>query len=258
MQEFPSWLPTVVLIIAAFLIGRWTARSSGRAPERYEAAPKPPYHPSSTSRSGAGVDGERLALLGRNGAGKTTLLKTLMGLIRPRAGTIRLGGQRIDGLPSFQVARAGIGYVPQGREVFAGFSVEENLLLGALSARSLDDVYPLFPALAERRRQNAGSLSGGQQQLLAIARVLLAKPRLLLLDEPSEGIQPSIVAEIGALIDRIAREMGLAVLLVEQNVELALGLCRRVAFMERGRITAEHDAAALQRDPAPLEAHLVF
>ncbi len=202
--------------------------------------------------------GEAVAVMGRNGVGKTTLLKTVMGLLPARGGTVRFGGERIDGLPPFRVARAGIAYVPQGREVFADLTVEENLILGDLAAADAGRGYELFPALAERRREPAGRLSGGQQQQLAIARALMARPRLLLLDEPSEGVQPSVVMEMADALAAVAAAEGMAVVLVEQNVDLALRLAGRVAFMDRGRVVAEERADDLRADPARLDAHLVL
>lgn len=202
--------------------------------------------------------GETVAVLGRNGVGKTTLMKTLMGLVRPRAGAIRFAGARIDGLPPFRVARAGIAYVPQGREVFADLTVEENLLLGDLSAADAGRGYTLFPQLAARRAEPAGRLSGGQQQQLAVARALMARPRLLLLDEPSEGVQPSVVLELADALTAVAAREGMAILLVEQNIDLALRLARRAVFMDRGRVVAEEPTADLRADPSRLEAHLVL
>ncbi len=202
--------------------------------------------------------GGTLALLGRNGAGKSTLLRTLMGVLRPRAGRIRFAGRRIDGREPHEIARTGIGYVPQGREIFADFTVLENLRLGDLRARDFDELFALFPVLAERRDSPAGTLSGGQQQQLAIARALVRRPRLLLLDEPSEGVQPSIVKEIGTRLREIVRTRGTALLLVEQNVEMALDLCDRVAFVEGGRILAEHAAAELAAHPGIVDAFLTL
>ena len=208
--------------------------------------------------------GEMLALLGRNGMGKTTLLRTLMGLLPARAGAIRFEGRDIAGLKPFEIARLGIGYVPQGREIFADFSVEENLVIGQLGHSRLRDgaippaIFEDFPILAERRRQRAGTLSGGQQQQLAIARALIAEPRLLLLDEPSEGIQPSIVDEIAETLAEISRARGLTLVLVEQNVEMALDLADRCAFLENGRIVEQGPAEAVRRDQALLHRYLAL
>lgn len=202
--------------------------------------------------------GEAVALLGRNGVGKTTLLKTIMGLIRPKAGEIGFRGDRLDGRPPFEIARAAIGYVPQGREVFGDLTVEENLLLGDLKAADAALAYAYFPALAAKRRDRAGRLSGGQQQQLAIARALMARPALLLLDEPSEGIQPSIVAEIAVILGRIVRDNELSLLLVEQNIAMVLALCSRAVFIDHGRVVGEETAAALQADPGLVETRLAL
>ena len=202
--------------------------------------------------------GEAVAVLGRNGVGKTTLLKTLMGLVRLRSGTIRYRGERIDRLATFEVARRGIRYVPQGREIFGDQTVEENLLLGDLYAGETDEVYAIFPALAEKRDEAAGALSGGQQQQLAIGRALMAKPSLLLLDEPSDGIQPSLVAELTTVIKAITAERGMALVLVEQNIEMALSLCSRAVFIDHGHALAGETSETLRRDPALIEAHLAI
>jgi len=203
-------------------------------------------------------EGEALALLGRNGVGKTTLLKTIMGLIRPKSGEIRCRDRCIDGRPPFEIARAGIGYVPQGRELFGELTVEENLLLGNLKARDAALAYGYFPALAAKRREPAGRLSGGQQQQLAIGRALMGRPALLLLDEPSEGIQPSIVAEIVLILRRIMRDTGLALILVEQNIAMVLALCGRAVFIDHGRVVGEETTAALQADPDLVETRLTL
>jgi branched-chain amino acid transport system ATP-binding protein/urea transport system ATP-binding protein len=202
--------------------------------------------------------GETVALLGRNGVGKTTLLRTIMGLRPPRQGTIHFAGERIDRREPFEIARRGIGYVPQGREIFPDLTVEENLALGDLKAASADEIYAIFPALAEKRRTPGGGLSGGQQQQLAIGRALMAKPRLLLLDEPSEGIQPSIVGEIAAILARIVRETGMALVLVEQNIEMALGLASRADLIDNGRIVASERVERLRADPRIIEKHMAL
>ncbi|MCX5494953.1 ABC transporter ATP-binding protein [Kaistia dalseonensis] len=202
--------------------------------------------------------GEAVALLGRNGVGKTTLLKTIMGLIRPSAGAIYFAGKRIDRRAPFEIARAGIGYVPQGREVFPDLTVEENLFLGDLTAKNADAVYAHFPALAEKRREPGGRLSGGQQQQLAIGRTLMAKPRLLLLDEPSEGIQPSIVAEIGQILAGIVAATGMGLILVEQNLDMATRLCSRALFVDHGHVVGEEPTAALKADPRRVDPYLAL
>jgi len=183
-------------------------------------------------------------LLGRNGVGKTTTLEAIMGLITPMAGSIRLDGAELRGQPANRIARAGIGYVPQGRRIFKGFSVANNLTIGGLGHGRDSDAALLdrFPVLRERYRQDAATLSGGEQQQLAIARALVGRPRVLLLDEPSEGIQPSLVERLAGTIADIARTDGIAVLLVEQNLDLALDLADRIAVMEKGRVVERLDA----------------
>jgi len=189
--------------------------------------------------------GDITALLGRNGMGKTTLLRTIMGLVKPSHGSIMFKSRDIAGIESFEIARRGIAYVPQGREIFAGLSVAQNLRLASADKDALAMAYGLFPALAEKADEPGGGLSGGQQQQLAIARALMRKPRLLLLDEPSEGIQPSVVQEIAAIVVKAARSTHMSVLLVEQNTSLALSMADRVIFMESGRTTISHATAAV-------------
>ncbi|MEQ9609789.1 MAG: ABC transporter ATP-binding protein [Kiloniellaceae bacterium] len=209
------------------------------------------------------AEGESVALLGRNGMGKTTLLKTLMGLLPATKGEIRFAGRRLDGRRPEQIARAGIAFVPQGREIFADLSVEENLLLGAMGRGGLgaavpQAIYARFPILEERRHQRGGTLSGGQQQQLAIGRALAGKPRLLLLDEPSEGLQPSIVIEVAEALKREAAEEGLTLITVEQNVDLALRVATRCLFIENGGIVAQAASADLRRVPSILHKHLAI
>lgn len=206
--------------------------------------------------------GEVIALMGRNGMGKTTLLKTVMGLLPAQSGEIYFAGRSIARQPTHLIARAGLGYVPQGREIFANFTVEENLCLSLLGHKDsasllpLHQIYDWFPILEERKDQRAGTFSGGQQQILAIARALIAGPKMLLLDEPTEGIQPSIVHEIGLKLARIAHETDLAILIVEQNIEMVRTLARRILFMENGAIVDGCETAALDQDDSLLHRYL--
>jgi urea ABC transporter ATP-binding protein UrtE len=182
---------------------------------------------------------ESICLLGRNGMGKTTLLRTIMGLTPSAAGRIAFDGAEIERRRPHAIAAAGIGYVPQGRGIFSSLSVEDNLRVGSrgrAAAGSLVEVYDLFPILAERRRQRGGTLSGGEQQLLAIARCLIARPKLLLLDEPTEGLQPTIVQQLRELLPTIRDRFGVACLLVEQNLDFAFGVAERGYVLERGAI----------------------
>ncbi|KAA0077298.1 urea ABC transporter ATP-binding subunit UrtE [Paraburkholderia sp. T12-10] len=186
--------------------------------------------------------GELTVLLGRNGVGKTTLIRCLMGLVRAKSGSILWRGEAIDALaPPARVAR-GIAYVPQGRDIFARLTVEENLLVGAASKRGVsrvpDRIYALFPVLKEMRKRRGGDLSGGQQQQLAIGRALMSDPRLLILDEPTEGIQPSIIQAIGRTLRELVDETGMTVLLVEQYYDFARALADRYWVMCRGEIVA--------------------
>ncbi len=188
--------------------------------------------------------GEVVSILGRNGVGKTTLMKALIGLIRPTGGEVELNGQRVAGLAPEKIARSGLAYVPQGRGIFPTLSVLDNLTMGTRARRDGSsvipaDIFEMFPILAERRAQLGGTLSGGQQQQLALGRALASQPDFLLLDEPSEGIQPNIVQMIGDILRKLAAEKGLGVLLVEQNLDLGLSAADRVLFMEKGRIVHE-------------------
>ncbi|KPG01995.1 urea ABC transporter ATP-binding protein [Rhodopseudomonas sp. AAP120] len=185
--------------------------------------------------------GQITAILGRNGTGKTTLLKTLMGLTDRSDGQIRLEDDDLAALPTFRRARAGIAYVPQGREIIPDFTIRNNILMGAFARTDGKREIPplvaeLFPYLMQNLDRNGGVLSGGQQQQLAIARALAADPKIILLDEPNEGIQPSIVQEIEAIIVRLNRELGLTVLLVEQNIPFVRRAAQRFAMMEKGRV----------------------
>lgn len=194
-------------------------------------------------------EGAITAILGRNGVGKTTLLKTLMGLMERVTGTIRLAGRDITRAPAYRRARAGIAYVPQGREIIPDFTIRENILMGAFARpgrRVIPDLVPeLFPYLMQNLDRPGGVLSGGQQQQLAIARALAADPKVLLLDEPTEGIQPSIVEEIEAIIIRLNSEAKLTVVLVEQNVAFARRAGHHFAMMEKGRAVAAGAIAEL-------------
>jgi len=195
--------------------------------------------------------GETLSVVGANGAGKTTMLRVISGLMRPRAGQILLDGERLDHLPSHAIVAHGVVQVPEGRKIFPSLTVLENLELGsyvsAAKARrreGLDQVFALFPRLEERRRQAAGTMSGGEQQMLAIGRALMARPRVLMLDEPSLGLAPIIVKEIFRIIGEINR-LGTTVLLVEQNTRQALALSRRGYVLENGRVVLEGSGAEL-------------
>jgi len=186
--------------------------------------------------------GESVCLMGRNGVGKTTLLKTIMGLIPTRSGRVEANGVDLSDVPAHRRARNGIGYVPQGRGIFPYLTVKENLLMGLETRRAagetLDEVYELFPVLSSMGQRPAGRLSGGQQQQLAIGRALVGKPQVLLLDEPTEGIQPSVIWEIEHIIDTLRARGGLAILLVEQFVEFAVGMSDSYYLMEKGAIVS--------------------
>ncbi len=206
--------------------------------------------------------GEMVTLIGANGAGKTTTLKALTGLIRPSAGGVRYNGADITALPSHRLVALGIALVPEGRGVFARLTVEENIAMGAYSrddkggiSADHDHVLTLFPRLAERRRQIAGTLSGGEQQMLAIGRAIMGRPRLLLLDEPSMGLAPLMVQKIFETIRAIAAR-GVTILLVEQNARLALEICHRGYVMESGEITLAGEAGALLANPRVRRAYL--
>ena len=196
--------------------------------------------------------GKATVLLGRNGVGKTTLLKSLMGLIPIKTGSIEFCDRQIQNFTPYQRARAGIGYVPQGREIFARLTVEENLRMGLAykNASELvpDELYELFPVLKQMLKRRGGDLSGGQQQQLAIARALAAKPRLLILDEPTEGIQPSIIKDIGRVIRMLADRGDMAIVLVEQYYDFAEELADDYLVMERGEIIARGSGCNMQSD----------
>lgn len=206
-------------------------------------------------------EGELVALLGANGAGKTTLLRTLSGLLRPWRGRVQLGERDLKDLSPAKRARLGLGHVPEGRQLFPLMNVEENLRLGAafLAPRrekeGFERIYELFPRLAERRRQLAGTLSGGEQQMLAIGRALMGFPRILLVDEPSLGLSPRLAEEVLLALRGVAQG-GVGVLLVEQNVALSLEVAGRAYVMEHGRIVLEGPSLALRQDPRVREAYL--
>ena len=206
--------------------------------------------------------GELVALIGANGAGKTTTLKAICGLLQPAAGSIHYHGADVTGAPSFTLVEQGLALVPEGRGVFGRLTVEENLEMGAYIRRDRAAIkrdiahsYELFPRLQERRRQTAGTLSGGEQQMLAIARALMSQPKLLLLDEPSMGLAPLMVQRIFDTVRRVAAE-GVTVLLVEQNAKLALELSNRGYVMESGSITLTDTASALLDNPQVRRAYL--
>jgi len=189
------------------------------------------------------ADGACTCVLGRNGVGKTTLLKAVMGLLPIRSGAIRVGGDDLAGAPAHARAALGVGYVPQGRDIFPQLTVEENLRVGALARRGRADeiparVFELFPILARMRRRRGGDLSGGQQQQLALGRALALEPRVLLLDEPSEGVQPNLVHEIGDVVLRLVEDAKLTVLLVEQKLPFARRVASRFFIVERGAAVA--------------------
>ena len=203
--------------------------------------------------------GEILCLLGRNGAGKTTVMKTIMGLLPLMSGSMTLDGQDIGQLPPHMVPRAGVGYVPQGRRLFTGLSVAQNLEIGLRARKSgpdtLDHVLTLFPRLRERYRQPAETLSGGEQQMLATARALCLRPKVLLLDEPTEGLQPSMIEAIRQVIVEM-RRTGVAVLLVEQRVDAVLSVADRVAFIDNGQRGEVIAAEILRRDHSIVERYV--
>jgi branched-chain amino acid transport system ATP-binding protein len=207
-------------------------------------------------------EGELVCLIGANGAGKTTTLKGICGLLPVKAGKIRYAGNDITGKRSFQLVQRGLAMVPEGRGVFGALTIEENLAMGAYIRNDRDGikadierVYQLFPRLKERRRQTAGTLSGGEQQMLAMGRAMMSRPKLLLLDEPSMGLAPLMVQKVFETIHTISGE-GVTILLIEQNAKLALEVSRRGYVMESGEITLEGEAASLLDNPKVREAYL--
>jgi branched-chain amino acid transport system ATP-binding protein len=211
--------------------------------------------------------GAVVALIGPNGAGKTTTMRTVSGLLKPTSGEVRIDGRPVQGMDASRIARLGLAHAPEGRKVFGPLSVEDNLLLGAYSrlpkffgfrgkaTHDLDRVFELFPRLRERRLQSAGTLSGGEQQMLAIGRALMANPKVILMDEPSMGLAPVIVEEVFATIRRL-KEAGITLLLVEQMAKRALEVADYAYVMERGRIVVEGNPAELQKDERVLSAYL--
>jgi len=207
--------------------------------------------------------GSIVTLIGGNGAGKTTTLKTISGLLRPRAGEILYAGQNIAGMKAHNIVEMGISHVPEGRMVFANLTVMENLMMGAylqkdrhVIAQELDYVFKIFPRLKEREQQISGTLSGGEQQMLAIGRALMSKPKFLMMDEPSLGIAPLLVKTIFEKIVEINREQGIAILLVEQNANLALEISNYGYVLETGRITLQDSSASLRQNPEVKRAYL--
>lgn len=207
-------------------------------------------------------EGAIVALIGANGAGKTTTLRTMSGLKVPTSGEIWFQGKRIDGMPAHEIVKLGIGHIPEGRMVLAPMTVLDNLKMGAYLckdkhqiARDLDIMYERFPVLKERHKQLSGSLSGGEQQMLAIARALMTRPKLLLMDEPSMGLSPILVEEVSNII-RDINEGGIGIMLVEQNARMALGLANKAYILEVGSITLEGDAKELANDERVKKAYL--
>ena len=206
--------------------------------------------------------GEIVTLIGTNGAGKTTTLKAISGVVRAARGEIRLEGERIESLGPDQIVARGIAHVPEGRRVFPQLSVHENLTVGAHLVkdgkeikRALEQIFAMFPRLAERRRQLGETLSGGEQQMLALGRAMMSKPKLLMLDEPSLGLAPMVVEEVAKAVLEL-RKTGVTVLLVEQNATLALAMCDRGYVLENGRVTMSGTGTALQRNPRVITSYL--
>ena len=206
--------------------------------------------------------GEIVVLLGANGAGKSTTLKTISSLLRPQKGSISFEGSRLDEVPAHQIIEFGIAHVPEGRRLFPEMTVEENLITGALKSEAkvkrhdtMESVYDLFPRLRERRKQNAGTLSGGEQQMLAVGRGLMSLPKLLMFDEPSLGLAPILVSEIFHMVENV-RKQGVTVMLVEQNVKNTLAMCDRAYILENGRITMSGTSKELLNNDHIKQAYL--
>jgi branched-chain amino acid transport system ATP-binding protein len=211
------------------------------------------------------TEGSIAAVLGPNGAGKTTMLRVVSGVLRPSTGIVEFNGRRIDRLPSERIVQLGIAHVPEGRQIFGALTVLENLRLGAFTRNGSRDVrddvervFSYFPPLRERQRLQGSLLSGGEQQMLAIGRALMARPRLLLLDEPSLGLAPMIVRDIFATLQTISRDQGLTVLLVEQNADIALRMAQQGYLLETGRVVLEGSGEALRNNPAVRRSYLGY
>jgi branched-chain amino acid transport system ATP-binding protein len=202
--------------------------------------------------------GERLAIIGRNGVGKTTTLSTIMGLTRLHGGSLRFKGQPIDTIAPHQRARRGLGLVPQTRDIFPSLSVEENLIAGIRGNASIEDAFELFPRLRERRRNGGTQLSGGEQQMLSIARTLMGKPDVLLLDEPLEGLAPVIRDMLMDVFEKLASQRGQTIILVEQHTALALDFAERVLVLDQGAIVLEGRASELKERPDLLDRHVAL
>jgi urea transport system ATP-binding protein len=196
-------------------------------------------------------DTEAVAVVGRNGVGKTTFLKSVIGMLKPTSGVIRLGEKSLEHLPSYERVLAGLAFVPQGRMIFPYLTVEENILSGMthLARHTIPSyIFDYFPILREMRNRRGGNLSGGQQQMLAIARALVSEPRVLILDEPTEGIQPSIIKELAQILNRLRKERQLAILVSEQVLSFALTVADRIVVLDRGRIVYEDDRVKIDED----------
>ena len=205
-------------------------------------------------------EGEIVTLIGANGAGKSTILKTISGLLHTKTGSVSFQDHNLKSAPPHKIVEMGIAHVPEGRRVFSRMSVEENLEMGAYAdpagmEETMKDVYKRFPRLDERRRQLAGTLSGGEQQMLAVGRALMAKPKMILMDEPSMGLSPLLVKEIFAIIQEVNKQ-GITILLVEQNAKMALAISDRAYVLETGNISIEGNAADLLNDPRVKKAYL--